>query len=109
MNPSFKRYKGYELQMGNNGICFVYRNNQLLITEPSLQLALNAIDNRIYSNPDFRLSGYHQYDNVKKFKEKRDGKVKKRNAPRQQFTGIYKSTDIDGRKIKVEVVRGSKK
>jgi hypothetical protein len=108
---SFKEYKGYRLQMGNNGICFVYRNNQLLITEPNLQLALNAIDNRIYSNPDFKLSGYHQYDNVKKFKEKKEKKEKEKrgNAPRQRFTGIYKSVDMKGEEIEVEVIRGKDK
>ena len=109
MNPSFKEYKGYNIQMVNNGICIVYRNNQIIITEPNLQLALNAIDNRVYSNPDFNRSGYHQYDNIKKFKEKKEKKEKKVNAPRQQFTGIYKSVDMGGEKIKVEVVRGKDK
>lgn len=104
-----KEYKGYSIKPVINGIHVVYRNNQIIAVEPSLQIAMQAIDNRTYSNPDFNRSGYHQYDNIKKFKIKKDKKDKKVNAPRQQFTGIYKSVDMGGEKIKVEVVRGKDK
>jgi len=107
-NLPIKEYKGYNIKPVINGVHVIYRNNQIIAVEPSLQIAMQAIDNRIYSNPDFKLSGYHQYDNVKKFKEKKE-KEKRVNAPRQRFTGIYESVDMKGEEIEVEVIRGKDK
>lgn len=103
-------YKGYELQPIIGGAYVVYRNNQIITTEPNLQLALNAIDNRLYSNPDFKQSGYHhKLERMDKFKkEKIAGKEKPLPMVSSKFSREYEVVNV-GSNIAVEVINGNKK
>lgn len=103
-------YKGYELQPIIGGAYVVYRNNQIITTEPNLQLALNAIDNRLYSNPDFKRSGYHhKLERKDKFKKKKSAEEEK-PLPTvfNKFPKEYEVVNV-GSDIAVEIVKGNKK
>ncbi len=55
-----QKYKGYVIRPTGSDF-LVMRNKQKVTTEPTLQLAKKAIDERIYSKPDFNKSGYQTW------------------------------------------------
>lgn len=63
------KYRGYEISPAGKGFA-VYRNGILITTEPQLKIAFSAIDNRIYSNPDFNRSGYQSAVNSEEIAKK---------------------------------------
>lgn len=46
------KYKGYEIIKSGVAVA-VYRGNEFITTEAKLEVALDMIDRRVYSNPDF--------------------------------------------------------
>jgi len=108
-NLPIKEYKGYGIKPVINGVHVVYRNNQIVAVEPSLQIAMQAIDNRAYSNPEFNRTRHQQkFDKLEKFKRKKTV-VKERIVPAvsSKFSG-YEIVN-DGSNVEVEIVKGNKK
>jgi len=109
-NLPIKEYKGYGIKPVINGIHVVYRNNQIIAVEPSLQIAMQAIDNRTYSNPEFnKMRNNRELEKLSKFKRKKTV-VKEKINPVTSIGSVkeYEVVNV-GSNVEVEVVKGNKK
>jgi hypothetical protein len=98
-------YKGYEIRPIINGINAVYRDNKLVTVEPNMQVTTDAINRRIYSNPDFNEARYKPHlDKIKKEKKVKPIVVKTKDYLKEKEYEKFKDKDFE-----VEVVRGKDK
>lgn len=98
-------YKGYEIKNIIGGINAVYRDNKLVTVEPNMQVTTDAINRRIYSNPDFNEARYKPHlEKIKKLKKAKPIVVETKDYLKEKEYEKIKDKDFE-----VEVVKGKEK
>lgn len=99
------KYKGYEIRNIIGGINAVYRDNKLVTVEPNMQVTTDAINRRIYSNPDFNEARYKPHlDKIKKTKKQKPIVVETKDYLKEKEYEKFKDKDFE-----VEVIKGKEK
>lgn len=98
-------YKGYEIKTIIGNINAVYRDNKLVTVEPNMHVVTDAINRRIYSNPDFNTARYKPHlEKIKKLKKAKPIVIETKDYLKEKEYEKLKDKDF-----KVEVVRGKNK